>query len=57
MEHEDGEEGIDWRREMLNRYQVVASRAHIKLRNSKTQRQIWKQKRSQKGKQTRKAEN
>ena len=57
LEHEDGSEDRGWRSGRLNRYQVVASRAHIKLRTWKTQRQTWKQRRSQKGKQIRKAEN
>ena len=57
LEHEDGSEVRDWRSGRLNRYQVLASRAHIKLRAWKTQRQTWKERRSQKGKQIRKAEN
>lgn len=57
LEHEDGSEGRDWKSGRLNRYQVVPSRTHIKLRTWETQRQTWKQRRSQKEKQIRKAEN
>jgi hypothetical protein len=57
LEHEDGSEGRDCRGGRLNRYQVVASRAHIKMRTWKTQRQIWRQRIIQKGKQIREAEN